>query len=66
MIGYSFLRAAEEEMSEAAVFYEAASVRLGGDFLEDVQLGKVTNLSIFAEQCSCSSVYFTTCINSRL
>ena len=38
MIGYRFLPAAEEEMSEAAAFYEAASVSLGDDFLEDVQL----------------------------
>ena len=38
MIGYRFLPAAEEEMSEAAVFYSAASVSLGIDFLEDVQL----------------------------
>ena len=37
MIGYRFLPPAEEEMSEAAVFYEAASVSLGRDFLEDVQ-----------------------------
>ncbi len=37
MIGYRFLPEAEEEMSEAAVFYEAASVSLGTDFLEDVQ-----------------------------
>jgi toxin ParE1/3/4 len=37
MIGYRFLSAAEEEMSEAAVFYEAASVGLGRDFLEDLQ-----------------------------
>ena|SRR4029079_7126759 len=37
MIGYRFLSEAEEEMSEAAVFYEAASVSLGSDFLEDVQ-----------------------------
>jgi hypothetical protein len=38
MIGYRFLAPAEDEMSEAAVFYEAASGSLGGDFLEDVQL----------------------------
>ena len=37
MIGYRFLSAAEEEMSEAAVFYEAASVSLARDFLQDVQ-----------------------------
>ena len=37
MIGYRFLSAAEEEMSEAAEFYEAAYVGLGRDYLEDVQ-----------------------------
>lgn len=37
MIGYRFLSDAEEEMSEAAVFYEAASLGLGRDFLEDLQ-----------------------------
>jgi plasmid stabilization system protein ParE len=37
MIGYRFLPGAAEEMSEAAVFYEAASVGLGRDYLEDVQ-----------------------------
>jgi hypothetical protein len=37
MIGYRFLPPAEEEMSEAAVFYEAASASLGSDFLEDIQ-----------------------------
>ena len=37
MIGYRFLFAAEEEMTEAAVFYEAASIGLGRDFLEDLQ-----------------------------
>ena len=37
MIGYRFLSVAEEEMSEAALFYEAASVSLGRDFLEDLQ-----------------------------
>lgn len=37
MIDYSFLSLAEEEMSEAAVFYEAASFGLGRDFLDDLQ-----------------------------
>src|SRR5687767_8198693 len=37
MIGYRFLSAADEEMTEAAVFYEAASIGLGNDFLDDVQ-----------------------------
>ena len=37
MIGFRFLTAAEEEMTEAAVFYEAASIGLGKDFLDDLQ-----------------------------
>lgn len=36
MIGYRFLRPAEEEMTEAALFYEAASTGLGSNFLDDV------------------------------
>jgi plasmid stabilization system protein ParE len=38
MISYRFLSPAEEEMTEAALFYEmTASARLGTDFLDDVQ-----------------------------
>ncbi len=37
MIGYRFLSPAEEEMSEASLFYDAASSGLGNDFLDDVQ-----------------------------
>jgi toxin ParE1/3/4 len=37
MIGYRFLLPAEEEMSEASVFYETTSPGLGSDFLDDVQ-----------------------------
>jgi len=37
MIGYRFLPPAEEEMAEASLTYEAASTRLGDDFLDDVQ-----------------------------
>ena len=37
MIGYRFLSVAEEEMSEAALFYEAASPGFGEKFLADVQ-----------------------------
>ena len=37
MIGYRFLLPAEEEMTEAAIFYEGASASLGSDFLDDVQ-----------------------------
>jgi len=37
MIPYRFLTPAEEEMTEAALFYEAASSHLGIDFLDDVQ-----------------------------
>jgi plasmid stabilization system protein ParE len=36
MILYRFLTPAEEEMTEAALFYEAASSQLGTDFLDDV------------------------------
>lgn len=38
MIGYRFLYPAEEEMTEVSLFYEAASLGLGNDFLDDVQL----------------------------
>ena len=37
MIGYRFLQPAEEEMTEASLFYEAASTGLGNSFLDDVQ-----------------------------
>ena len=37
MIPYRFLSPAEEEMTQAALYYEAASSRLGRDFLDDVQ-----------------------------
>jgi hypothetical protein len=37
MIDYRFLLPAEEEMTEASQFYEAASTGLGTDFLDDVQ-----------------------------
>ncbi len=37
MIGYRFLYPAEEEMIEASLFYEAACIGLGSDFLDDVQ-----------------------------
>jgi hypothetical protein len=37
MIGYRFLAPAGEEMTEASVFYDAASNGLGSDFLDDVQ-----------------------------
>jgi plasmid stabilization system protein ParE len=37
MIGYRFLSPAEDEMSEAALFYEAATIGLGTDFLTDIQ-----------------------------
>jgi hypothetical protein len=37
MIGYRFLSPAEQEMTEAALFYDAASSGLGSDFLDDVQ-----------------------------
>jgi|SRR5215813_12133350 len=37
MIGYRFLSAAEKEMTEAVLFYDAASRGLGNDFLDDIQ-----------------------------
>jgi toxin ParE1/3/4 len=37
VIAYRLLPPAEEEMIEAALFYEAASVGLGEDFLDDIQ-----------------------------
>jgi hypothetical protein len=37
MIAYQFLYPAEEEMTEASLFYEAISHGLGSDFLADVQ-----------------------------
>lgn len=37
MSRYRFLSPAEEEMTEAALFYESSSVGLGSDFLDDVQ-----------------------------
>lgn len=37
MIGYRFLSPADEEMTEASLFYEAAARGLGNDFLNDVQ-----------------------------
>ena len=37
MIPYRYVTPAEEEMTEAALFYEAASRQLGSDFLYDVQ-----------------------------
>ena len=37
MIGYRFLAPAEEEMTEASLFYEVASAGLGSDFFDDVQ-----------------------------
>jgi hypothetical protein len=37
MIPYRFLTPAEEEMTDAALFYEAASSQLESDFLNDVQ-----------------------------
>jgi len=37
MIAYSFLLPAEEEMTEASVFYETATAGLGAGFLDEVQ-----------------------------
>ena len=38
MIPYRLLPPAEEEMTEAALFYEKAAAGLGDDFLDDVQV----------------------------
>ena len=38
MISYRFLSPSQEEMAQAAVFYDTASPGLGTDFLDDVQL----------------------------
>ena len=48
MIPYRFLTPAEEEMTEAALFYEAASSQLGSDFLDDVQRA-VDRLRVFPQ-----------------
>ena len=37
MIGFRYLPPAEEEMTEAARFYENEAVGLGTDFLDDIQ-----------------------------
>lgn len=37
MIGYRLLPPAEEEIAEAALFYEAAKTGLGDAFLDDIQ-----------------------------
>ena len=37
VIGYRFLPLAEEEMTDAALFYESAAPSLGHDFLDDLQ-----------------------------
>src|SRR6266849_7884859 len=42
MIGYRFLLPAEEEMTDASVFYEAATTGLGAGFLDEV--GRVVNI----------------------
>ena len=42
MIGYRFLLRAEEEMTEASVFYETATSGLGAGFLDEV--GRVINI----------------------
>ena len=37
MIGYRFLTPAEIEMTEASVFYEAATSGLGAEFLDEIE-----------------------------
>jgi plasmid stabilization system protein ParE len=48
MIGYRFLSPAEEEMTAAALFYDAASSGLGNDFLDDVQQA-INSLSAYPQ-----------------
>ena len=48
MIGYRFLSVAEEEMSEAAIFYNTKSPGLGRDFLADVQQA-IDRLRVYPE-----------------
>lgn len=42
MIGYRFLTPADEEMTEASVFYEGASAGLGNSFLDEIH--RVVNI----------------------
>lgn len=37
MIGFRYLLPAEEEITEAAIFYESKSQGLGAEFLDDIQ-----------------------------
>ena len=51
MTPYRFLSPAEEEMTEAAVFYESRSARLGSEFLDDVQraINRVSDYPYYGE-----------------
>jgi hypothetical protein len=51
MIDYRFLTPAEEEMTTAALFYEAASPGLGDAFLDDMQ-HVIDNLREYHTQAS--------------
>jgi hypothetical protein len=51
MTAYRFLSPAEQEMTEAAVFYESRSGGLGNDFLDDVQQA-INRLSDFPHSVS--------------
>jgi hypothetical protein len=67
MIPYRFLTPAEEEMTEAALFYEAASSQLGSDFLDDVQRQSIgcgnflkrEKLSLRVSDKHCRTVFLT-------
>ena len=50
MIGYRFLAPAEEEMTAASVFYDAASNGLGSDFLDDVQHASIGCVNILWQE----------------
>jgi toxin ParE1/3/4 len=64
MIGYQFLLLAEEEMIEAAKYYEGEAQGLGADFLDDIQrtidrilnnprIGQTIDNQLRRSLCSC-------------
>lgn len=57
MIPYRLLPPAEEEMTEAALFYERAAAGLGDDFLDDVQFAvdSFASTLIWVEACRMAS-----------
>lgn len=57
MIPYRFLPPAEVEMTEASLFYEAATPGLGTNFLDDVQQG-IDSLREYPNQGTCNRTQF--------